>query len=72
VLAGIVLIATTATTGAFHLLDGEGMRYSDYGAVVACLRDLPRNPAQTDAERYFGCATKVVTERIGREHSQEK
>jgi hypothetical protein len=72
VLVGIFLIATKATAGAYHFPDGEGMRYSDYPAVKACLRDHPKNSGQTNTERNIYCINKVVTERVERERDQQK
>jgi hypothetical protein len=68
-LAEIVLIATAITGKEPHFPKGAAMRYSDYPAFVACLRESPESSAN-DRTRVWYCIDKVVTDRVEREKNK--
>jgi hypothetical protein len=73
------LLATFAATVSASALTGNepnfpkgaAMRYSDYPAFVACLREHPESSAH-DRTRILYCIEKVVTDRVAREKNKVK
>jgi len=72
VLAGIVLLATSIAANGPDFPESAMMRYSDYPAMIACLYEHPKSPAQTNSEHIWDCADKIVKERVERERNQVK